>query len=102
MLELKNIGDEGAIHVANYGKGNRNAWAMFFMILSGIVLGGFLGHLAAGVSYLEWLGFGYSFGMPHPFTLDLKVVYLSIQILLDMNIASILGIVLAIFIYRKL
>ena len=35
------------------GKGGKNAWALFLLLLAGIVLGGFIGMLADGVSSLE-------------------------------------------------
>lgn len=81
---------------------SKNAFALVFLLLAGIVLGGFLGSLAEGAKYLEWLNFGYSFGMKSPLSLDLHVLFIQLQLLLDINIASLLGIVIAIFIYRKI
>ena len=43
--------------------GNRNFWILLLLLLTGIVLGGFLGSLAEGVSWLSWLNFGQSFGL---------------------------------------
>ncbi|MBC7958326.1 MAG: DUF4321 domain-containing protein [Vallitaleaceae bacterium] len=80
----------------------KNKWTLFFLILAGIVLGGFLGSLAEDVKFLSWLNFGYAFGMKTPTELDLKVIFLQIQILLDITVASLLGIVIAIFVYRKI
>jgi hypothetical protein len=82
--------------------GAKNNWALFLLILAGIVIGGFLGELTDEISYLSWLSFGYPFGMETPLILDFKVVYLQFQILFNMNIASILGTIIAIIIYRKI
>ena len=38
--------------------GNRNFWILLILLMSGIVLGGFFGNLAAGISWLSWLDFG--------------------------------------------
>lgn len=85
------------------GRSNgKNGWALVLLILSGIVIGGFLGSLGKDVPYLKWLDFGYAFGMSSPLALDLKVMFLQFQISFDITVASILGIALAIFIYRKL
>lgn len=81
---------------------NKNEWTLFFLVLAGIVLGGFMGKLAGDISYLKWLNFGYDFGMQNPLTVNLKVLYLQFKIMISINIASILGIALAIFAYRKL
>ena len=35
--------------------GGKNAWALFLLLLAGIVLGGFIGTLADGVPALDWL-----------------------------------------------
>ena len=36
---------------------NKNFWILLILLLSGIVLGGFLGSLAEGISWLGWLKF---------------------------------------------
>lgn len=82
--------------------GTKNGWALFLLILAGIVLGGFLGSLAEGVSSLSWLNFGYEFGMNSPLVLDLKVLVLQFQIYFDISIASILGTIIAIVVYTKI
>ena len=45
------------------GAGSKNAWALFLLLLAGVVLGGFIGELAKGVPALSWLGYGQSFGI---------------------------------------
>lgn len=44
----------------------KNNWALFLMLLAGIMLGGFIGNAAAGVSGLSWLNYGQSFGLRQP------------------------------------
>lgn len=44
----------------------KNNWTLFILILAGIVLGGFLGNLAQGISWLSWLNYGQSFGLQNP------------------------------------
>ena len=41
---------------------SKNGWVLLIMLLSGIVLGGFIGMLTARVSGLSWLNYGQSFG----------------------------------------
>ena len=59
------------------GAGSKNAWALFLLILAGVVLGGFIGTLAKGVPALSWLSYGQSFGIDEPIVLDLGVLVLS-------------------------
>jgi hypothetical protein len=80
----------------------KNGWSLFLLILAGIVVGGLIGELASNVSFLKWLNFGYSFAFPGPINLDLKIMTLMLQITFDITIASIIGIGIAIFTFRKI
>ncbi len=81
---------------------SKNGWVLLIMLLSGIVLGGFLGMLTTNVSGLSWLNYGESFGLESPIVLDLGLLVLTFGLRIHISIASILGVVLAIIIYRKL
>lgn len=72
------------------------------MILAGVVLGGFIGKLASRISALSWLNYGQNFGLSNPVVLDLGILVLTFGLTIKITIAGILGIVLAIIIYRLL
>jgi hypothetical protein len=72
------------------------------MALAGIVLGGFLGQLASGISVLSWLNYGQTFGLTQPLVLDLGILTLTFALTVKITIAGIIGIVLAVIIYRFL
>lgn len=80
----------------------KNIWILLLFILSGIVVGGLLGNLSGHVDFLSWLAYGEEFGLSTPIELDLNVVKLTFGLMFKINIASIIGIVLAIFIYKKI
>ena len=84
------------------GTGSKNAWALFLLILAGIFLGGFIGMLADGVSALSWLNYGQSFGLDEPVILNLGLLVVTFGLTIKITIASIIGVVLAIIIYRFL
>lgn len=79
----------------------KNSLVLIIFILCGVVIGGLLGELASGVSWLSWLAYGKSFGFSTPFTLDLGVLQLTLGLMIKINIASIIGIIISIFVYRK-
>lgn len=79
---------------------SKNAWACFLLLLAGVVLGGFIGELASGVSFLNWLGYGQTFGLAQPFVLDLGILVLTFGLTIKISIASIIGIIIAIIVYR--
>ena len=80
----------------------KNVWILLVFILSGIVVGGLLGELASKVSWLWWLSYGQSFGLSEPITLDLSVIQLTFGLTFKINISSIIGMILAVFIYKKM
>lgn len=83
-------------------KAAKNNWALFLLILSGIVIGGFIGQLTKGISALSWLRYGQTFGLTSPVVLDLGVLVLTFGLTVKITIASIIGIVIALIIYRFL
>lgn len=80
---------------------DKNIWILMIFILSGLVIGGLLGEVAAKVDFLWWLGYGQSFGLSNPIQLDLNIITITFGLMLKINIASIIGMAIAIFIYRK-
>lgn len=80
----------------------KNNWALVLLILVGVVLGGLIGKFCAGVPALSWLSYGQSFGFVNPMVLDLGILVLTFGFTVDITVAGILGIVIAIIIYRLL
>ena len=72
------------------------------LILAGIVLGGFIGSLASDAGVFGWLGYGQSFGMDSPLVLNLGVLVITFGLSIHITMASIIGVVIAIIIYRLL
>ena len=80
----------------------KNIWILLIFILSGLVIGGLLGELASRVDFLWWLSYGESFGLSSPVELDLNILNITFALMFRINIASIIGMAIAIFIYRKI
>ena len=79
----------------------KNIWILLIFILSGLVIGGLLGELASRVDWLWWLSYNQSFGLESPVVLDLSVMKITFALMFKISVASIIGMVLAIFVYRK-
>lgn len=75
-------------------------WILLVFILCGIVIGSLLGELAANVDWLRWLSYGRSFGLSEPFTVDLGVIQLTLGLMISINMASIIGVLIALIVYR--
>lgn len=79
----------------------KNIWILLVFLLSGLVLGGLLGELASKIDFLWWLSYGENFGLTTPIELDLNIITITFGLWFKMNVASIIGMTIAIFIYRK-
>ncbi len=81
---------------------DKNIWLLLLFICAGLVIGGLLGQLAGQVDWLSWLSYGQSFGVEEPFVLDLNVIKITFALVVNINIASIIGMAIALFLYRKI
>ncbi len=85
-------------------KGRNNAWLFFLLIITGLVIGGFLGEYLSQFKYLEFLNYGKPFGInpDRPFMIDINVIKLSFAIVFKLNFAGVLGMIASIAIYYKM
>ena len=58
--------------------------------------------VASQVDWLNWLAYGQTFGIQDPFVLNLNVLSLTFAFSLHINIASIIGLAIAVFLYKKI
>lgn len=85
----------------------KNGFFLVFLILAGIVAGGFLGYLARDISWLSWLNYGQEFGLGSPdgtgaLQFNLGVIILTFGLSIKITIASIIGVLIGLFIYSRL
>ena len=80
---------------------DKRYWVFLIFLFSGIIIGGLLGELASSVSFLSWLAYGKSFGLVEPFVLDINILVLTLGFTVQLNVASIIGIVIAMLLYKK-
>ena len=82
--------------------GRKNFWILLIMLLAGIVLGGFMGQLANGISWLSWLNFGQSFGLDSPLVINFGILVITLGLTIKITMASIIGIAIALIIDRMI
>ena len=61
------------------------------MLLAGIVLGGFMGQLAEGISWLSWLNYGQSFGLDSPLVINFGILVITFGLSIQITMASIIA-----------
>ncbi len=83
--------------------GNKNIWVLFLLLLAGIVLGGFIGEYLGNISYMSWLKYGQEFGIiDTPVALKLGILDFYFAFNIKLTISGIIGIVISIFVYKRL
>lgn len=80
----------------------KNIWVLTIFILCGIVLGSLIGEVVSQIDALWWFGYGDSFGLTSPLTIDMGVISLTFAMTFKINIASIVGLAIALFAYKKI
>lgn len=80
----------------------KSSGVLLILIFVGLIIGSLLGEAMASYKTLSFLSYGKEFGisLSDPFFLDLGVLKLKLGLLFSINIASILGVVLALFTYK--
>lgn len=81
---------------------NKNFWVLLILLLAGVVLGGFIGSLTEGIPMLSWLNFGESFGLNTPLVLNFGILVITFGLSIRITMAGIIGMALALLIYRWL
>lgn len=76
--------------------------AFTLTLISGLVIGGLIGDTLGKVPFLTWLSYGKQIGLNPPLTLDLSFFTMQFGATLQLNIAGIIGMIIAIIIYKKI
>lgn len=79
---------------------NKSPWTFAFLIVAGLIIGGFIGDLLA--NHIKQLAFQQIIGMNSPISLDLNFIKFSFMVAFKINIGSALGLIAAIYAYYKM
>lgn len=79
---------------------NRKHSTLIIILIIGVILGSFIGDLFS--ESVDILSKNYSIGMKSPLKLDLKVLDLTFGFNISINLASVIGFILALLIYKKI
>lgn len=79
-----------------------NFWVLLLCMLSGLTVGYFVGSLCSEVNLLKWMNYTGTFGLDQPFQVNLGVIWFSVQVKFNITLAAILGLLLGVFLYKKI
>lgn len=81
---------------------NGKVGILLLCMLSGLTVGYFVGNLCSDFTYLKWLNYAGVFGLDQPFQVDLGVIWFSFQVKFNMTLSSVMGLLLGVFLYKKI
>lgn len=71
-------------------------WTLVLLVLIGFVIGRFIGTYFEGT----WLNYGQAFGLSEPVVLDLGFILVTFGLKIQINIASVIGVIISLVVYR--
>lgn len=77
-------------------------WVLAIVVVAGAMLGSVFADAVGQFTYLAPLGHSVAFGIASPVTLDLRVLTLTLGFVVRLNLAIILGIIVAVYLFRML
>lgn len=77
-------------------------WIFIVVVIAGAMLGSVVADSLGQFTYLAPLGHSVVVGVDPPVTLDLRVITLTVGVVFRLNLATVLGIIAAIFVFRLL
>lgn len=77
-------------------------WVLSLVVLFGGLLGSVIAEAVVGYPYLGFLAREVRAGIDPPVTVELRIISLTVGTVLRLNLAMLLGVIVAIWIYRLL
>lgn len=71
-------------------------WVFLVLVLIGFMIGQFIGTYFDGT----FLNYGQAFGLSSPVVLDLGFIILTFGLTIQINIASVIGVIISLVVYR--
>lgn len=71
-------------------------WLLIILVLTGFMLGRFLGSIIP----VAFLNYGQTFGLSSPVVLDLGFLVITFGLCIDITIASVIGVIISLVIYK--
>ena len=78
----------------------KSPWILVLLLATGAVIGSFLGEYLS--QFLPFLEYSYPLGIREPLYLDLGIFSLTFGLLINLNIAGVIDLILAILIFGRM
>jgi hypothetical protein len=83
-------------------RGHNPWWILVVIVIAGAMLGSVLANAVGQFTYLSWFGRSLMVGVTPPVVIDLHVLTVTVGVLVRLNLAVLLGILIAAYVFRML
>lgn len=83
-------------------RGQNPWWILVVIVIAGAMLGSVLASAVGESTYLSWIARSLTVGLSPPVVVDLHVLTVTLGFTLRLNLAVVLGILIAAFVFRRL
>ncbi len=78
----------------------RNPWVLVLLLLTGAIIGGFLGQYLG--QFFPFLQHNFPIGIKEPLFLDLGILSLVFGFVININVAGVIGLMLAVIMFQRI
>ncbi len=86
--------------MARRGKPRSPWWVLGLIVVVGALIGSIIAETVVTMPYLEVLGREVRAGLDPPLTLDLRIITVTVGFVLRLSLATLVGIVVAVWVFR--
>ncbi|WP_250277679.1 DUF4321 domain-containing protein [[Clostridium] colinum] len=83
-------------------KNTKSSLVFILNVISGLVIGCFIGDMVKEIKYLSWLSYGKTIGLTSPLSINLEIIAIQFSFTIKFTLAGIIGMIISILIYKKL
>lgn len=83
-------------------KNTKNNFVFILTVISGLIIGCFIGDIVKDIKYLEWLSYGKTIGLTSPISINLEIISIQFSFSIKFTLAGIIGMIISILLYKKL
>ncbi len=96
------INDKLTIKGVDFIKSSKSNIIFVLTVISGLIIGCFIGDIVKDIKYLNWLSYGKTIGLTSPLSINLEIISIQFSFTINFTLSGIIGMIISILIYKKL
>ena len=90
------------INGVDFIKSSKNTFIFILIVISGLIIGCFIGDMVKDIKFLGWLSYGKTIGLTSPLSINLEVITIQFSFTIKFTLSGIIGMIISILTYKKI